>query len=281
LQSGKVAKLQGVFTLPLCHSATLPLLSVWSIKYCGGRSTRLNKTKEIILTALTETQEVSAKSGGPIAQAIPAIAIVVVAAYVGAQMIADIASLKIAVVAGLAVDMGTFVYPITFTLRDLVHKIMGKRNAQALIISAAFINLFMVAYLAWAAAMPGDALADPDGSFTAAFGLVFGPLWRIVIASILAEVISELIDTEAYHWFVTKVTKDKQWARVLVSNGISIPVDTAIFAIVAFAFTLPWLVVWQIFIFNLIVKFTVTLISIPLIYLYPDPDWTEVEEEDV
>ena len=233
------------------------------------------------MTALTESQAIPAKTpNGPIARAIPAIAIIVIASYVGAQMIADIASLKIAVIGGLAVDMGTFIYPITFTLRDLVHKIVGKRNAQVLIIAAAAINLFMVAYLAWVASVPGDPLADPDGTFYAAFSLVFGPLWRIVLASILAEVISEMVDTEAYHWFVTKVTKDKQWARVLVSNSIAIPIDTAIFAVVAFGGVLPWAVVWEIFIFNLIVKFAVTLVSIPLIYIYPDPDWSQVEEGD-
>lgn len=231
------------------------------------------------MTALTEQQVVQAKSqSGPVAKAIPAVAIIVIAAYVGAQMIADIASLKIADIGGLAVDMGTFIYPITFTLRDLVHKIVGKRNAQVLIITAAVINLFMVGYLAWAAAMPGHIDADPLGTFTEAFSMVFGPLWRIVFASILAEVVSELVDTEAYHWFVTKVTKDKQWARVLVSNSIAIPIDTAIFAVVAFAGVVPWSVVFDIFIFNLIVKYAVTLISIPLIYIYPDPDWSEEEK---
>ncbi len=233
------------------------------------------------MTVLTESQAAPATTrNGPIARTIPAIAIIIIASYVGAQMIADIASMRIAVIAGLAVDMGTFIYPITFTLRDLVHKIVGKRNAQVLIISAAVINLFMVAYLSWAASVPGDTLADPDGTFATAFALVFGPLWRIVLASILAEVVSELVDTEAYHWFVTKVTKDKQWARVLVSNSIAIPIDTAIFTLVAFGGALPWSVVWEIFLFNMIVKFAVTLVSIPLIYIYPDPDWSQVEEGD-
>ena len=40
--------------------------------------------------------------------AVPAIAVIVVAAYIAAQMLADIASLKIGVIGGLAVDMGTF-----------------------------------------------------------------------------------------------------------------------------------------------------------------------------
>jgi len=34
--------------------------------------------------------------------------------------------------------------------------------------------------------------------------------------------------------------------------------------------TLPWAVVWQIFTFNLIVKYLVTLLSLPMIYLAPD-----------
>ena len=70
-------------------------------------------------------------------------AIVLVAVYIAAQMLSDIASLKIGVVAGFAVDMGTFIYPITFTLRDVVHKVLGKRNAQLLILSAGGINLVM------------------------------------------------------------------------------------------------------------------------------------------
>ncbi len=215
---------------------------------------------------------------GPIAQSMPAIALIVIAAYVAAQMVADVASLRIGSVAGLAVDMGTFIYPITFTLRDVVHKIWGKRNAQALIITAAVINVLMVLYLGWAAAVPGDPVADPDGVFSTAFALVFGPLWRIVVAYILAEVVSEMADTEAYHWFVTRITHDKQWARVLVSNAISIPIDTAIFSVVAFGGVLPWTAVWQIFLFNLIVKFGVTLVSLPLIYVYPDPDWSQMGE---
>ena len=209
-----------------------------------------------------------------VATAVPVAAVIVVACYIGAQMLADITSLKIGIVAGYAVDMGTFIYPITFTLRDLVHKTLGKRNAQALIIMAAVINLFMAAYLAWAASVP----SDPSWGLGVEFSAVLGPLWRIVIASILAEVVSELIDTEVYHWFVTRITERYQWARVLLSNSVSVPVDNLIFAVGAFGalpflqdhfLTLPWNVVWQIFVFNLVVKYGMTLLSLPLIYLAP------------
>lgn len=193
-------------------------------------------------------------------------AILVVSAYIAAQMISDIASLKIGIVLGLAVDMGTFIYPITFTLRDLVHKVLGKDNARLLVITAGVINLAMAFYLSWAAAVP----SDPSWGLGLEFAAILGPVWRIVLASIAAEVVSELLDTEIYHWWVTRITTRHQWLRVLISNGISVPVDNLIFAVGAFGFVLPWPVVGQIFLFNLLVKYGMTLISIPLIYLVPD-----------
>lgn len=197
---------------------------------------------------------------------IPVITVIVVAAYIAAQMLADIASLKIGVLAGLAVDMGTFIYPITFTLRDVVHKTLGKRNTRVLILAAGVINLLMAGYLMWSASVPGD----PDWGLQNEFSAILAPVWRIVVASIIAEVVSELIDTEVYHLWVTRVTTRYQWARVLVSNSVSVPVDNILFAVGAFALTLPWNVVWQIFLFNLLVKYGITIISLPLIYISPD-----------
>jgi uncharacterized integral membrane protein (TIGR00697 family) len=202
-----------------------------------------------------------------LAPAIPLIAVLVVSAYIAAQMLSDIASLKIGVVAGLAVDMGTFIYPITFTLRDVVHKVLGKRNTQALILTAGVINLLMAAYLMWTAGVP----SDPSWGLGEAFRAILAPVWRIVLASIAAEVVSELVDTEVYHWFVTRITRRRQWLRVLISNGASVPVDNLIFAVGAFGWVLPWTVVGQIFLSNLLVKYAVTVLSLPLIYVAPDP----------
>lgn len=232
----------------------------------------------------TQSHSVDQTAAKTVAVYVPRIAVVVVACYAGAQMLADISSLKIGVIAGLAVDMGTFIYPITFTLRDMVHKVLGKKNAQTLIITAALINVFMAVYLAWAASVP----SDPSWGLGEAFSAILGPIWRIVFASIAAEVVSELIDTEVYHWFVTKVTTRYQWARVLVSNSVSIPIDSLVFAVLAFAplpgledhfLSLPWEVVWQIFLFNMLVKYAVTLVSMPLIYATPDRDWSSDQED--
>lgn len=210
----------------------------------------------------TSPRSLSADASGGISSA----AVIIVSAYIAAQMLADIASLKIGLVFGFAVDMGTFVYPITFTLRDLVHKRLGKRAARTVIVTAGAMNVFMALYLFWTASVPGD----PGWGLFEEFRAILSPVGRIVAASIAAEVVSELLDTEVYHWFVTRITAKKQWLRVLVSNAASVPVDNLIFAIGAFAFSVSWAVVLEIFLFNLAVKFLVTLLSLPLIYAVPE-----------
>lgn len=201
---------------------------------------------------------------GDLARPLTTAAVLVISAYVAAQMLADIGSLRIVTVAGLAIDGGTFIYPITFTLRDMVHKTAGIRVARLLIITAAVINLLMAGYLLLVAALPGDPSGGPA---TAHFAAVLAPAWRIVVASIIAEVVAELLDTEAYRLWIERVTTEHQWARVLVSNAVSVPVDSLLFAWIAFTGLLPAAVIWQIVLANILIKGATTLFSIPGIYL--------------
>lgn len=201
------------------------------------------------------------------------VAVVAVGAYAGAQVIAQVTSLKIGRVWGESVDMGTFVYPITFTLRDVVHKVAGRSAARTLVLTCAGVNLFLAAYLGWTA----NVESDPSWGLGAEYETILGPIWRIVLASLAAMVIGELIDTEVYHLFVTRITRRFQWLRVLVSNAVSVPVDNLIFAVGAFAPVtllgtdgLPWATVWSIFWVNLWVKGLVSVASVPLIYLSKD-----------
>jgi uncharacterized integral membrane protein (TIGR00697 family) len=195
--------------------------------------------------------------------AIPTDGIVVISLYIAAQLLSDIASLKITLIAGFSMDAGTFIYPLTFTIRDLIHKRLGKTAARTVIIMAAAVNLFMALFFHFTTWLP----QDPSWGLGKEFSTILGPVWRIVMASIIAEVFSELLDTEIYHLWQRRITKKYQWMRVLSSNAISIPVDSLIFCWGAFGFLLPHDVVWSIFLANVIVKSAVTLISLPSIYL--------------
>lgn len=189
--------------------------------------------------------------------------ILVSVAYVAAQMLADVASLRIVMFAGMSMDAGTLVYPLTFTLRDMVHKVAGVKATRALILAAAVINIFM-AGLFW---LVSTMKPDMTVGLQAEFGKVLAPVWRITLASIVAEVFAEMMDTETYQFWITKVTKRFQWMRVLVSNAVSIPIDSLIFVWLAFSGVLPKEVIWAIFVSNVTVKGVTTLISLPGIYL--------------
>jgi len=188
--------------------------------------------------------------------------IIVSVLYTAAQIFSDIGSLRIVNFFGFSIDAGTFIYPITYTLRDLVHKKAGKKVAQTLIFVVAGLNLFMAFFFWFVSILPADIVVGPQREF----GALLSPVWRIVIASIISEVISELVDTEIYHFWVTKVTTKYQWLRVLVSNAFSVPVDSVIFSFLAFLGSFPFEVVVSIILSNIIIKYATTLISLPLIY---------------
>ncbi len=204
-------------------------------------------------------------------QTISTISLVIISSYIAAQIISDIGSLKIAVIdlpflGRQAIDGGTFIYPITFTLRDVIHKIFGKRTAQKVILLAAAINVLMALFFAFITWLPADSTWNLQSSFAS----VIGPIWQIVLASIVAEVVSELMDTEAYSFFVSKITHRYQWLRVLFSNSIAIPIDSIIFAFIAFYGVLPMSIIWSIVLTNILIKGFVTILSLPVIYLAKD-----------
>jgi len=203
----------------------------------------------------TEARQVSSRLISDVA--------LVTAAYIAAQILSDIASLRIVFLFGFSIDAGTLIYPFTFTIRDLVHKTAGIRTARRVVVAAGVINLFM-AFLFWLVAkLPPDKTVGPQLEF----GIVLSPVWRIVIASIIAEVASELVDGEVYQLWVNKVGYRRQWLRVLVSNSVSVPLDSALFCSLAFIGRMPLFVVISIFWANVILKGICTLLSMPTIYL--------------
>jgi queuosine precursor transporter len=211
----------------------------------------------------------TAPEGGEIAMS----AIILVGAYVAAQMLSDVASLKVASVFGLPVDAGTFIYPVTFTLRDLVHKRLGKKAARITIVLAGAINLAMALYFWAVSLLPSHASWDaelaPGLSMGRAYSAILSPAWIVVAASILAEVASELVDTEAYRFWERRMGERLQWMRVLFSNAFSVPLDSLIFCWIAglWAWRMEPEYIWANVGFNVAVKFAVTLLSLPAIYL--------------
>jgi queuosine precursor transporter len=226
----------------------------------------MQEAAAVVRRRYAATSMTSVKTGSRVSA--PVLLAVLGGAYIAAQMLSDIASLKIISVFGQAVDAGTLIYPFTFTLRDLVHKIAGKQVARALIFTAAIINILMAGLFWLVAQWHGASSVGAQ----AAFAEVLAPVWRIVLASIIAEIISELIDTEVYQRWVDFFGTRLQWGRVLSSNTVALPIDSALFVVIAFAGDLPGAALWQIFWLNVIFKGIITVVSLPWIYLVPQRD---------
>lgn len=184
--------------------------------------------------------------------------------YVSFQVIANILSTKIAILPMLnwAVDGGTIIYPLTFTLRDFVHKSLGKEKSRQIVILAAGVNLLAVLLFI----LIGKIAPDPSWPFQEAYESILLPIWRITIASIVAQLVSELLDTEIFSWVYKKFSDTK---AVLASNTIALVVDSLVFSFIAFAGALPMDVLWQIILSNIAIKFILSLLSTPTIKLVP------------
>ena len=207
--------------------------------------------------------------------------VLLVGTYVMCQAIADIGATKLIELGGVVMPGGTFIFALTFTLRDVIHKRLGKEWARAAIFAAAGLNILLAVSLAIIARLPSPVFFDLGDSW----GAIFAIIPAITIGSIVAEMVSELTDTEVYHAWRNRFPAAPQWSRVLVSNMASLPVDSVVFTLLAFVLLPPLFgaeampfgaAAARIISGQILYKAAVTLISLPLIYTVPDRQIGEV-----
>jgi uncharacterized integral membrane protein (TIGR00697 family) len=163
-----------------------------------------------------------------------------------------------------------FIYSLTFTWRDLIHKQLGQKAAITTIWLSAAVNLLAALYFQLVVMLPAQTdWANAGGQI--AWEFLFSLQMRIVLASILTALIAELIDTKVYQlWTRGGREKWPQWTRVFASNSVSIPVDSLMFPIIAFAGVLGVEGLQQMVWTNIIVKALVTALVFWTIYLVPE-----------
>lgn len=196
-------------------------------------------------------------------------AIILCGFYLFFSLAGNIAATKVTYFGSFVMDAG-FIYSLTFTWRDLIHKQLGKRAAITTIWLSAIINLIAALYFQLVVFMP----AQPDWAGQggqAAWAFLFGIQLRIVIGSIITALIAELIDTYVYHWWVSGIGKHRaDWTRVFVSNAASIPVDSIRFPLIAFTGIVGADAMMQMFGTNIAVKAITTILAFWTIYLVPE-----------
>lgn len=196
-------------------------------------------------------------------------AIILSGLYIFFSLAGNIAATKVTYLGSLVMDAG-FIYSLTFTWRDLIHKQLGERAAITTIWLAAAINLLAALYFQLVVNLPSQTDWATAGG-QAAWEFLFSLQMRITLASILTALISELIDTRVYrHWTQGSRRDWPQWTRVFASNSISIPLDSLLFPLIAFAGVVSAEALGQMFWTNIVVKGAVTALVFWTIYLVPE-----------
>jgi len=194
-------------------------------------------------------------------------------AFILTLSLADLAATKFVLVAGVTAPGGVFLFSIIFVVRDMLHKVAGQAYVRRTIMVAAVLNLFVAAYFYFIAQLPAPDFFELGEPWDAIFALAPA----IVLASITAAVISQLLNTHVYQrlWDAGR----PQWARVVGSNLVSLPVDSVLFSALAFVILPPAFGADPIAISDAVVrvasgqtliKLIIVLAMTPLVYLVPD-----------
>lgn len=208
--------------------------------------------------------------------------VTLVSLYIAVGLIANVGATKFAYIAGLAIPAGSLVYAIMFTLRDLVHKRLGKAVAIQAVIMAAVCSLLMSVILFIFARIP----AAPFFTLNEAWGQIMGFVPAITIGSFLAGLTSELVDTHVFEWWRTRMHRWPQFTAVVVSNAVAIPIDSILFAMLAFVILPPlfggtavsFADAMALTLGQMAMKAVLSLLSVPGIYLIRKPKAITVGE---
>ncbi len=196
-------------------------------------------------------------------------AIILGGGYLFFSLVGNMAATKVTYLGPLVADAG-FIYALTFTWRDLIHKQLGKKAAVTSILLAGVVNLLAALYYQLVVVLPAETDWAAAGG-QAAWAFLFGIQGRVVLASLLAQVVAELADTWTYHVWTAGIGRNRpQWLRVVVSNTMSIPIDSLLFPIIAFGGVLGAGVILQMVWTNIAIKVMITAVVFWTIYLVPE-----------
>lgn len=196
--------------------------------------------------------------------------------FISSLIAANLLGAKIAKLGFVDFSVGIFAYPITFLITDILEEVHGKEKVKQLIITGFFSLVFVLTltYLSVSLPFAGRSLVQEE------YTEVFGISLRIIIASIVAFLISQLHDVWAFNFWKEKTKGKYLWLRNNLSTIASQFLDTTIFMFVAFYGISPKFTVVYIFALILpywILKIVVALFDTPLVYL--GVSWLKKEQK--
>lgn len=174
---------------------------------------------------------------------------------------------------GLAFNLtcGVLLWPLEFIITDIINEFYGPKAVRRL-------SIIAVCLIAYAFLMYFLAIGVPPADFwitsgqvqgitnmQTAFNGIFGQGMRIIAGSIVAFLVSQLVDVYVFHK-IKKITGNKKiWLRATGSTLVSQLVDSYIVLFIAFTGVFSWQMILAIGIVNYTYKFIMALVLTPVI----------------
>lgn len=172
---------------------------------------------------------------------------------------------------------GVMLWPVVFIMTDIINEYYGPKGVRML--SYLTIVLIAYAFLMFSAAIgltPADFWAKdyfsgvPDSD--KAFAGIFGQSQSIIVASLIAFFVSQILDVFVFHRIKQVTGERKIWLRATVSTLVSQLIDSFLVLFIAF-YALPQGRPWPLSQVlstcagNYTYKFAVAILMTPVIYL--------------
>ena len=180
-----------------------------------------------------------------------------------ATLIANIEVIKSINLFGIEATLGNVIYGSIFLATDILSEKYGKKEAQrGVFIGFASMLVFVAMTQVSLLYTPNEYdFAQPH------MQALFSFLPRIAFASMLAYIVSQLLDTNIYQWVREKTGGKYLFLRNNISTMVAQLADTAIFTAVAFIGVFEPRVVLMIGISTYLLKVVIAAVDTPFLYI--------------
>ncbi len=154
--------------------------------------------------------------------------------FITNALMAEIIGVKLIQVGPFTMTMGVIPWPIVFITTDLLNEYYGKPGVKRLTFLTVGLILYAFALLFVSMQIPAAPFSPVSGEL---FNQVFGQSLWIIVGSVTAFLISQILDVMIFMFFKTKTKGALLWLRATGSTIASQLIDT--FVVLGIAFWLP------------------------------------------
>ncbi len=165
--------------------------------------------------------------------------------------------------------VGILPWPVVFLLTDLLNEFYGYKAVRRLSWIAAILISYCFIVVGLSMEIPAVEIEGSNLSDDASFNKVFGQAQMVIVGSICAFLVSQLLDASLFKWIKSKTGERFIWLRSTGSTLISQLIDSYIVLYIGFVLpgTLSFADFMNIAPTNYVLKIVIAILLTPLIYL--------------